>query len=229
MSHGAGFMFGYAPVLTGGTVVMLPRWDPARMLTLAEEHRVQSVFLVPTHAQNLRALGGGALARHRLDALDTLYFNHRAAGPAQGMGARHLPPLRRARAVRLHRGRRRHPPPTRRRPPQGRFRRPRLLPDRGARRGRRRQARRPRRTGRAVQQLALPDGQLPRRPRDLRRLPRPGPRRPVRRRRRHHGRRGLREDRRPEEGEAENYEPHQAPKPFSMPLRSRGEWSRDGM
>ncbi|MEV6162022.1 AMP-binding protein [Streptomyces sp. NPDC052052] len=75
MSHGAGFMFGYAPVLTGGTVVMLPRWDPAHMLGLAEEHRVQSVFLVPTHAQTLRALGEDAPSRYRLDALDTLYFN----------------------------------------------------------------------------------------------------------------------------------------------------------
>lgn len=82
MSHGAGFMFGFAPVLTGGTVVMLPRWDPARMLSLAEEHRVQSVFLVPTHAQTLRALGEDAPARHRLDALDTLYFNA-AALPVQ--------------------------------------------------------------------------------------------------------------------------------------------------
>ncbi|TXS39878.1 class I adenylate-forming enzyme family protein [Streptomyces sp. OR43] len=75
MSHGAGFMFGFAPVLTGGTVVMLPRWDPARMLDLAEKHRVQSMFLVPTHAQTIRALGEDAPARYRLDALDTLYFN----------------------------------------------------------------------------------------------------------------------------------------------------------
>ncbi len=28
MYHGAGFAFGYAPVFTGGTVVMLPRWAP---------------------------------------------------------------------------------------------------------------------------------------------------------------------------------------------------------
>ncbi|HEY9329237.1 MAG TPA: AMP-binding protein [Streptomyces sp.] len=75
MSHGAGFMFGFAPVLTGGTVVMLPRWDPARMLDLAEKHRVQSMFLVPTHAQTVRALGENAPVRYRLDALDTLYFN----------------------------------------------------------------------------------------------------------------------------------------------------------
>ncbi|MFJ3666862.1 class I adenylate-forming enzyme family protein [Streptomyces sp. NPDC090106] len=75
MSHGAGFMFGYAPVLTGGTVVMLPRWDPVRMLELAQEHRAQSVFLVPTHAQTIRALGEQAPARYRLPALDTLYFN----------------------------------------------------------------------------------------------------------------------------------------------------------
>ncbi|MFJ4617089.1 class I adenylate-forming enzyme family protein [Streptomyces sp. NPDC088812] len=75
MSHGAGFMFGFAPVLTGGTVVMLPRWEPARLLELAQEHRARSVFLVPTHAQTIRALGEDAPSRYRLPALDTLYFN----------------------------------------------------------------------------------------------------------------------------------------------------------
>jgi long-chain acyl-CoA synthetase len=75
MYHGAGFAFGYAPVFTGGTVVMLRKWDPAHLLQLVEAHRVQSAFLVPTHAQMLRGLGDDAIAGHDLRSLDTLYFN----------------------------------------------------------------------------------------------------------------------------------------------------------
>lgn len=75
MYHGAGFAFGYAPVFCGGTVTMLRSWDPEAFLALLERDRVQSTFLVPTHAQMLRGLGEGAIARHDLSALDTLYFN----------------------------------------------------------------------------------------------------------------------------------------------------------
>ena len=75
MYHGAGFAFGYAPVFTGGTVTMLRSWDPEEFLALCARDRVQSTFLVPTHAQMLRGLGEGAVAKHDLSALDTLYFN----------------------------------------------------------------------------------------------------------------------------------------------------------
>ncbi|GAA1766026.1 acyl-CoA synthetase [Nocardioides hankookensis] len=75
MYHGAGFAFGYAPVFCGGTVTMLRTWDPEAFLALLERDRVQSTFLVPTHAQMLRGLGEGAVARRDLSALDTLYFN----------------------------------------------------------------------------------------------------------------------------------------------------------
>lgn len=75
MYHGAGFAFGYAPVYTGGTVIMLPRWNPEALLKLIEEHRAQSVFLVPTHAQMLRELGPDVLAQYDLSSLDTLFFN----------------------------------------------------------------------------------------------------------------------------------------------------------
>ncbi len=75
MYHGAGFAFGYAPVYTGGTVVMLRSWDPQELLALVERHRAQSVFLVPTHAQMLRALGDDVIAKADLASLDTLYFN----------------------------------------------------------------------------------------------------------------------------------------------------------
>lgn len=75
MYHGAGFAFGYAPVFCGGTVTMLRSWDPEEFLKLCARDKVQSTFLVPTHAQMLRGLGEGAVAKHDLSALDTLYFN----------------------------------------------------------------------------------------------------------------------------------------------------------
>ena len=81
MYHGAGFAFGYAPVHCGGTVSMLRRWDPEQLLTTIERDRAQSVFLVPTHAQMLRALGSEGLADYDLSSLDTIFFNA-AALPA---------------------------------------------------------------------------------------------------------------------------------------------------
>ncbi len=75
MYHGAGFAFGYAPVFTGGTVVMLRKWDPEALLALIEKERAQSVFLVPTHAQMLRNLGEDTIHARDLSSLDTLYFN----------------------------------------------------------------------------------------------------------------------------------------------------------
>ncbi|WP_110241524.1 class I adenylate-forming enzyme family protein [Nocardioides gilvus] len=75
MYHGAGFAFGFAPVFTGGTVTMLNKWSPADFLELVERDHVQSAFLIPTHAQGLRALGPDVVSSRDLSSLDTLYFN----------------------------------------------------------------------------------------------------------------------------------------------------------
>lgn len=75
MYHGAGFAFGYAPIYTGGTVTMLRGWDPKAFLGLLERDRVQSAFLVPTHAQMLRALEPQVVAETDSSSLDTLFFN----------------------------------------------------------------------------------------------------------------------------------------------------------
>ena len=74
MYHGAGFAFAYTAVSTGGTVSMLRRWDPEAFLDMVERDRPHSVFMVPTHAQMLRALPPDELARD-LSSLETLYFN----------------------------------------------------------------------------------------------------------------------------------------------------------
>ena len=60
MYHGAGFALAYAGCHTGGTVVMLRRWDPAHLLRLLESHRAGSIFLVPgPRADAARARRGG--------------------------------------------------------------------------------------------------------------------------------------------------------------------------
>ena len=76
-----GFAFGYAPVYTGGTVSMLRKWNPAALLHLIQRDRAQSVFLVPTHAQMLRALGTEAIGAHDLaQPGHALLQRRRAAG-----------------------------------------------------------------------------------------------------------------------------------------------------
>ena len=75
MYHGAGFAFGYAPIFTGGTVVMQRKFDPDETLQLVQDQRIESMFLVPTHAQMMRALGDEAITRRDLSSLHTLYFN----------------------------------------------------------------------------------------------------------------------------------------------------------
>ena len=75
MYHGAGFALGYAGCHSGGTVVMMRRWDPRELLALIAEHRVGSIFLVPAHVQMLRALGSNEIARHDLTSLTHVYTN----------------------------------------------------------------------------------------------------------------------------------------------------------
>lgn len=74
--HGAGFAFGYGSVFTGGTVSVLRSWDPTAFLDLAERDGAETVFLVPTHAQLIRAvLGQRGVSDRDLSRLRTLFFN----------------------------------------------------------------------------------------------------------------------------------------------------------
>lgn len=75
MALGAGFCFGYMGPYLGGTTVMMRRWDAAGFLGLVERHRLQSVFLVPTHAYDIRALAEDPASEFDLSSLDTLFFN----------------------------------------------------------------------------------------------------------------------------------------------------------
>ncbi|MBB5873387.1 long-chain acyl-CoA synthetase [Allocatelliglobosispora scoriae] len=75
MYHGAGFAFAYASVFCGGTVSMLRSFDAGALLEMIARDRAQSVFLVPTHAQLIRALAEDPATHADLSSLDTLYFN----------------------------------------------------------------------------------------------------------------------------------------------------------
>ncbi len=72
MYHGAGFAFGYTAVFCGATVSMLRSFDAPALLEMVARDHVQSMFLVPTHAQLLRKVMDGS---HDLSSLDTLFFN----------------------------------------------------------------------------------------------------------------------------------------------------------
>lgn len=74
MYHGAGFTFAYAAVFCGATISVLRSWDPAEFLEMAQRDRTQSVFMIPTHAQTLRALEKGP-QEYDLTSLETIYFN----------------------------------------------------------------------------------------------------------------------------------------------------------
>ncbi len=75
MYHGAGLSYSYGPLFTGGSVTVLPRWDPQKFLHLVQRDRATVSFLVPTHAHMLRALGDEALAGDATASLRTLFFN----------------------------------------------------------------------------------------------------------------------------------------------------------
>jgi len=73
--HGAGFAFAYAGPQLGGTVSVLRQWDPQEFLRMLSESRSNTVFLVPTHAQQIRRVVEAPTEAHDLSTLKTLYFN----------------------------------------------------------------------------------------------------------------------------------------------------------
>lgn len=75
MYLGAGFSFAYAGPQLGGCTTVLPAWDAERFLHLLQRDRIQSAFLVPTHAQQIRRLCEEPSRHYDLSSLDTLYFN----------------------------------------------------------------------------------------------------------------------------------------------------------
>jgi long-chain acyl-CoA synthetase len=61
MSHGAGFVFGVAPLLFGGTSVILETGDPVRIAARLAEPDLAGVFMVPTQISRLAGLPQSAV------------------------------------------------------------------------------------------------------------------------------------------------------------------------
>ncbi len=77
MSHGAGFAFIMASLYFGGTVEVLPRFDPELVLSKLGSHPFTGVFMVPTHFQAIFGLESARLERWRgtAPALRTIMSN----------------------------------------------------------------------------------------------------------------------------------------------------------
>jgi acyl-CoA synthetase (AMP-forming)/AMP-acid ligase II len=77
MAHGAGFAFIMASLYFGGTVDVLPKFDPARVVEKLATQPFTGVFMVPTHFQSIFALEQPFLDRHRgrTHALRTIMSN----------------------------------------------------------------------------------------------------------------------------------------------------------
>ena len=75
MYHGAGFILAYAAPMLGGTVWMLRSFDAEQLLAMIARSRASSIFMVPTHAQLIRALDPKVRERYDCTCLTNIYFN----------------------------------------------------------------------------------------------------------------------------------------------------------
>jgi acyl-CoA synthetase (AMP-forming)/AMP-acid ligase II len=77
MAHGAGFAFIMASLYFGGTVEVLPKFDPQRVVEKLAREPFTGVFMVPTHFQAIFGLEAAVLDAHRgrARALRTIMSN----------------------------------------------------------------------------------------------------------------------------------------------------------
>jgi len=67
--HAGPFIVSWQCLLSGGTLILLSRFDPEACLRLIEDHRVDWVLLVPTMMQRIWKLGEDVRARYDLSSL----------------------------------------------------------------------------------------------------------------------------------------------------------------
>ncbi|CAM3033982.1 acyl-CoA synthetase [Prescottella defluvii] len=70
--HAAAFNWSIAVQEIGGTVVVMPKWDPEEFLALIERHRVTHTQLVPTMMVRLLKLDPAVRTGHDLSSLEAL-------------------------------------------------------------------------------------------------------------------------------------------------------------
>lgn len=88
MAHGAGFAFIMASLYFGGTVDVLPRFDPELVMRRLANEPFTGVFMVPTHFQSIFALESTVLDRHRGGARSLRTIMSNAAALPQAMKER---------------------------------------------------------------------------------------------------------------------------------------------
>src|SRR5262249_10158976 len=80
LSHaGAGFVL--PTLLRGGSMMVLPRFDPDQVLDVVEKHKITAVMLVPTMLYAL--LDHPRLEKADLRSLETIYYGAAAMSPAR--------------------------------------------------------------------------------------------------------------------------------------------------
>jgi long-chain acyl-CoA synthetase len=68
MAHGAGFAFIMASLYFGGTVEVLPKFEPERVVAKLATEPFTGIFMVPTHFQAIFALESAVLQKHHGNA-----------------------------------------------------------------------------------------------------------------------------------------------------------------
>jgi long-chain acyl-CoA synthetase len=75
LAHGAGVAFAMAPLFFGGTVELLPKFDPSVVVTKIGSGQFTGVFLVPTQFHAMFELDHAFLQAHRKHALKSMISN----------------------------------------------------------------------------------------------------------------------------------------------------------
>jgi long-chain acyl-CoA synthetase len=72
MYTGGGFIFALAPIFFGGTLVILPSFDPEKALQLVESEAITNANVVPTHIDRMLRLGSKVVNGYRTSSLTAL-------------------------------------------------------------------------------------------------------------------------------------------------------------
>lgn len=75
LAHGGGYGFAMASIFNGGTLELLPGFDPAHVLGRLASGEVTSVFMVPTHIHQILALPDDMLRRRSGFRLNGIVVN----------------------------------------------------------------------------------------------------------------------------------------------------------
>lgn len=73
--HGAGLAMALAPILVGGTVHLLRKFDPEETLTLIASAQINDFFMVPTMFHAIFGLERSCLERYNVKSVDTIVSN----------------------------------------------------------------------------------------------------------------------------------------------------------